>query len=385
MRMLKAKLVSTTVFFATLVLASPAFAGGQPGYEPDLVPSGATPGQCYARVKIPAQYSTSRENVMVEEGYSTVEVTQPKLASRQEEVLVKEASVRFEVRQPRYKTVSEQKLVRPAYDKLSVSAPQFKTVTETVQISAPRVVWKRGNPGRLAAQGYTVLSVADAGQQGRGYSSTTQYGQSGGATRCGEMCEIWCLVEEPGETMSVQRKVMTSPGDVRRTTVPAKYSTITKQVVADPGGVREIPIPAEYRNITVEDIVDPGGQRYVDVAPKYAGIDKKVLVAPERYEWRRVVCQPGTLRSSSSHSSYSSSSGSRSVYSGTTYGSMGSGSASGQYIGSVTGSANTLGAYESSGRVCRGSTCGQHQSAPQGQYYYGTNKPVQHHRHKTGH
>ncbi|HHL43218.1 MAG TPA: hypothetical protein ENJ42_06355 [Hellea balneolensis] len=384
MKHLSTKLTMTTALVASLGISIPAFAGGHPGYEPDLVPSGATPGQCYARVKIPAQYSTTRENVLVEEGYSTVEVSQPQLASRQEEVLVKEASVRYEVRQPRYKTVSEQMLVRPAYDKLSVSAPQFKTVTEKVQISAPRVVWKRGNPGRLAAQGYTILSVADAGQQGRGYSSTTQYGASGGATRCGEMCEIWCLVEEPGETMSVQRKVMTSPGQVRRTTVPAKYTNITKQVVADPGGVREIPIPAEYRNVTVEDIVDPGGERYVDVAPKYAGIDKKVLIAPERYEWRRVVCQPGTMRSGTTYSS------------GTTYGSGYSSSSStmGQYTGGTQsgtashtyGSAsNTLGSYESSGRVCTGSSCSGGHSQQGSTYYYGTDKPVNHHRHKSGH
>jgi len=287
---------STTLKFATALMlsagmSSMAFAGNYPTYEPDLLPSGAQAGQCYARVMIPAQYSTSQETVMVEEGYNKVQVHQPKLASRTEQVEIKQASVRYEVRQPTFRTVSEQKLVRPSYEKLSVSPPQFKTITETVQVSSPRTVWKRGNPGALRAQGYTIISVADAGIGGRGYRGTTDYGATGG-TSCGSMCEIWCLVEVPGESMSFNRRVMINPGQVRRTGVPAKYTTINRQIVADPGGVREIPVPAQYRSITVEDVIEPGGEHVTNVPPKYGQVNKRTLISGERYEWRRVVCNP---------------------------------------------------------------------------------------------
>jgi hypothetical protein len=142
---------------------------------------------------------------------------------------------------------------------------------------------------------------------GQGYSSTTQYGQSGG-TACGPTCEIWCLVEEPGVQQSFTRRVMSDPGGVQRHRVPAKYQTITKQVVADPGGVREVSVPGEYRTVTVEDMVDPGGAFSENVPPKYGNVQAKVIAETERYEWRRVVCKPGTgtMRSSYSHgSSYS--------------------------------------------------------------------------------
>ena len=337
------------VLLLSVSFAPQAFAGNPAIYEPSLLPSGAQAGQCYARVKIPAQYSSQRQNIVVEEGYNKVEVTQPRLASRQEQVEIKQASVRYEVRQPSFRTVTEQMMVRPSYDKLSVSAPAFNTVTETVQTSAPRTVWKRGNPGALTAQGYTVLSVADAGQNGRGYSSTTNYGVSSG-TQCGAMCEIWCLVEEPGQSVSFNRRVMTSPGEVRRTSVPAKYSAVTKQVVADPGGVREIPVPAQYRSMTVEDVVDPGSERLVTVPPKYASIDKKTLVSAERYEWRRVVCQPGSANNNSRSSSGHYSGGSNSYSSGT-YGSQ---------TNSSVNQPVTYGGNAQTG----------------GTYYYGTNKPV---------
>ena len=320
---------TAAILLAGTALAPAAFAGGQanPAYTPDLLPPSSNAGECYARVEVPAQYSTSSEQVIVEEGYTKVEVHQPTLAQRQENVMVKEASVRYRVKQPSYRSVTEQMLVRPAYDKLTVSAPQFSTVTETIQTSAPRLVWKRGNPGKLASQGYTIHSTADGGRFGQGYSSTTQYGASGG-DQCGPTCEIWCLVEEPAEQVAFNRKVMTSPGQVQRQSVPAKYQTIHKQVVSDPGGVEQIPVPAEYRSVTVEDVVDPGGERVVNIPPKYGDIQTKHLVAPSRYEWRRVLCAPGTgtIRSGASYSSSSTSHGAAAGYSsgayttGSTYG-----------------------------------------------------------------
>jgi len=290
---------------ATALFAGTAFAGNPagPAYTPDLLPANPNAGECYARVEIPAQYEHGSETVLTEDGFQRLQVLPPELATRQEDVLVKEASVRYQVRQPTYKTVSEQLLVRPSYDKLTVSAPQFSTATETIQTSAPQLVWKRGNPGKLRAQGYIIHSTADGGPNGQGYSSTTQYGTQGGA-QCGEMCEIWCLVEEPGQSVSYKRKVMTNPGGVQRVTVPAKYQTITKEVVADPGGVTEIPVPAEFRSYTVEDVVREASGQYVEVPAKWGQVHTKTLVAPARYEWRRVLCAPGSgaIRPSASYS-----------------------------------------------------------------------------------
>ena len=347
---------SAVILLAGTAIAPVAMAGNQ-GYAPhapELLPHASNPGECYARFEIPAEYSTSSEQIMVEEGYSTVEVHQPTLAARQENVMIKEASVRYRVRQPSYRSVTEQMLVRPAYDKLSVSAPQFSTVTETIQTSAPRLVWKRGNPGKLAAQGYTIHSTANGGSYSHGHSGATEFR---GATECGVACEIWCLVEEPGEQVQFNRKVMTSPGQVVRQSVPAKYQSIHKQVVSDPGGVEEIPVPAQYRSVTVEDVVDPGGERVVNVPPKYADVATKHLVAPSRYEWRRVLCAPGTGAGTVASSVTYGSSHATPSYSGSSYssGAYTSGAShhtsSGVVEGSpvVTGS-GYYGGYESSRR-----------------------------------
>jgi len=64
----------------------------------------------------------------------------------------------------------------------------------------------------------------------------------------------------------------------------------------------------------------------VNVPPVVGQVGTKTLISPERYEWRRVICQPGTGAGGSgltrSHSSYSNSGGHYS--SGTTYSQSGS-------------------------------------------------------------
>lgn len=282
-----------------------AFAGNPtpPMYTPDLLPPNPQTGECYARVEVPAQYRTDSETVMIQEQYTTLDVSQPQISSRQEDVLVKEASVRYEVRQPTYRTVTEKIMTRPAYEKLMVSPPQFAKQRETVKISNARLVWKKGNPAKLTSQGYKIHSTADAGARGQGYGGPGYKGHRSapdyafapeGATRCGPTCEIWCLVEEPAKHVTYDRKVLSKASEVRRVPVSAKYTAITKQVVSDPGGVREVPVPAQYRSITMET-VNPGyGTREVHVPAKYGTIGKKVMTSPSRYEWRRVVCLPGT-------------------------------------------------------------------------------------------
>lgn len=359
--------------------ASTAVAGNGPmgpGYTPDLLPANPAAGMCYARVEIPAEYRTQTQQVAVKDGYENLVVEDAQLITRQEQVEIKEASVRYEVRQPTFRSVSEQVMVRPAYDKLTVTPPKFETRTSCVDCAPPRLVWKRGNPGKLMAQGYIVHSTADAGMGGQGYSSTTQYGATGG-TNCGDACEIWCLVEVPGEQVEYNRQIIVKPAKVERQSVPAKYQSIMKQVVADPGGVREIPVPAEFRSITVEDIAREAQVRTVSTPAELATVASKILVTPERYEWRQVVCKPGTASytgaaTSSSYSStpsystgssatgYSSggySSGgytsgstvtSGSGYDGTTYGSTSHGS------GSTYSSGTSYGTHSSGGSTSGG-------------------------------
>lgn len=273
----------------------PALAGD--GYIPPLpsaVPSNPNAGECYARVEVPARYDTRMQQVLVHDGYSEYQVEQPVINSRAQEVMVKEPSVEYRVRQPRYSTVTEQMMVRPAYEKLQVSPPEFKTITETQQVTGPRLVWKKGNPAELRSQGYIIHSTANGGPGGQGFHSTTQYGATQTDPQlCGTACEIWCLVEEPGESVSYTRRVMVKPSTVHRVPVQARYQSIAKQVLVDPGGVEEIPIPAKYQTVMVEDVLPARASGSYDVPAQYDNVTVKVPVEEARYEWRRVICDTG--------------------------------------------------------------------------------------------
>lgn len=302
------RIIATSLTAFLMGGAGAAFAGDPVGF-PSALPPVANPGECYAQVKIPAQYATGSKTVVKADGFANLDVTSPQFQRRSETIMTKEPSTRYVVRQPTYRSVQDRILTRPGHDKLSVSAPQFSTVTETLQTSAPHLVWKRGNPAELQRQGYVIHSTADGrlrapagsgGYQGGSYATT----QAGGDS-CGPMCEIWCLVEEPGTSVTTSRRVLTAPPRIVRTPVAPQYKTVFKQVVADPGGVEEIPVPAEYTTIEVEDLIRPAEAYEVNVPPVMGEVQTKELISPERYEWRRVLCQPGTgtIRSGSSYQS----------------------------------------------------------------------------------
>jgi len=352
------RLISSSLTLMLMGGAGTALAG--PNAFPSALPPVANPGECYAQVKIPAQYHNGTETVVKADGYTKLEVAQAEFQSRREGVMVKEASTRYIVRQPTYQTVTEQVLVRPAHDRLSVSQPQFSTVTENLQTSAPHLVWKRGNPAELQRQGYVIHSTADGrlrgSAQGGSYQSGSYQGgsyattQNGGDT-CGPMCEIWCLVEEPGASVTTTRRVMSAPARVNRTPVAPEYTTVRKEVVTDHGGVQEIPIEAEWASVELHDLIRPAEAYEVYVPEEMGQVDTKVLISPESYEWRRVLCEPGTgtIRSGESFQSSDTSGGYHS--SGTTY-SSGSTSSHG-YTGGTTYSAPT---YSSHGTTYSGSS-----------------------------
>lgn len=264
---------SGLIVVAALAFGAPAFAGGSHGHHGPVVPGASTfpfeappdarPGECFARVKVPAQYRSVTERVVVDEGGSRVHVTPAQFASRTQQYMTREAGVRYEVRQPVYKTVSEQVMVRPGYKQLQVVPAEYRNVSQTVQVSAPHLAWK---PGRSLVDAAVKVTHTNQG-------------------------DVFCLVEEPGETQTISKRVQVRPESVHAVDVPPVYQTISKQVLVDPGGVRQIPVPAQYATLNTQVISQPAGHTETPLPPRYANVTKKVLVAPETFRWVRVLCK----------------------------------------------------------------------------------------------
>ncbi|VAV95218.1 hypothetical protein MNBD_ALPHA06-1983 [hydrothermal vent metagenome] len=265
MKQLKFLAGSSLAILAGLSLTTTAVADVGPGsnFPFDAPPQGKV-GECFARVMVPAQYETVTEQVVVDEGGNRIQVTAPQFAPQTQQYTVRENGVRYEVRQPTYRTVSEQVMVRPAYETLHVVPGEYRTVTEQVQISAPRLAWK---PGASLASRTGIRATK------------THQG------------EVYCLVEEPGETKSVSKRVQVRAEQVRAVMVPPVYQNITREVMVDPGGVREIPIPAKYANLTIQQLVQPAGQVSTAIAPRMGSVTRRVQTSGESFRWVKVLCE----------------------------------------------------------------------------------------------
>ena len=273
----------------------------------------AKPGECYAKVVVPAEYNT--ENV---------------------EVTVSEASVRFETIPAEYEVVEEKVLVKEAAKKIVPVPAEYETATEVVELAPAKKEWLAGkkrsalpaSPALLAAITSSGIKLEEqpVGSCLSEYFVPAQYKDEEVRvlkTAAYDKIEVepaayeWVeeqvlvkeaskkVVEVPAEYETVTEEVLVAPattmwkpgrGPVQRidnstgeimclVEVPAKYETVTRKVVKTPASTKEIEIPAEYEVQRVQKLVKPAQERRVKVEPTYETLSKRVLVAEEKFFW----------------------------------------------------------------------------------------------------
>jgi hypothetical protein len=176
-----------------------------PESELSALPPSAAPGECYAKVYIPATFKTVTERV-----------------------LVQEASEELEVIPAEFKWVEEQICVKQASTQLEVVPAEYKWAEKTIQTAA-------------AYTGWVIQKAADC--------VTPDKKDITG--------EVFCLRTTPPEHKTIRIKCLAKPPTCREVNIPAEYQTIRRQVVAKPASTRRIPIPAEYEDITKTVMVCP--------------------------------------------------------------------------------------------------------------------------------
>ncbi len=231
----------------------------------------AHPGECFARMKVAAQYDMVPRQIAVAAPYQRAKLTQAQFGSETEKVLVKDAHIRYVVSQPKFAVKHEQVIIKPAHDRLEVVPARFSYVAETVQVSEPRLVWKRG------------------------------VGLSGVSRQDPRTGDTWCLVEEAGETQTIQKRMVSQPEQVRRVPIAAQTVSVSRQVLVQQGGIKQIDVPAEYRDFTVQRMIAPASSGSYNVPEEVDTIMTKTLRTSERFEWVEVLCDtnsgPATIKS----------------------------------------------------------------------------------------
>jgi len=290
--------------------SSPGFA--EPVDATRTLPN-AKPGECYAKVVIPAQYKT--ENV---------------------DVTAREASVRFEMVPAKYQMVEEKVLVKEAAKKIIPVPAEYEVTSETVELAPAGKAWLAGrkraalpaSPALLAAVGSSGVKLDEqpVGACLSEYYVPAQYKKedvrvlkSAGFDKIEvepaayEWAEEKVLIKEatkkvvevPAVFETVTEKVLVAPattvwkagrGPVQRidnstgeimclVEIPAKYKIVKRKVIKTPATTKEVAIPAEYAVQRVSKLVKPAQERRIKVEPTYETLSKRVLAAEQKFFW----------------------------------------------------------------------------------------------------
>lgn len=167
----------------------------------------AQPGQCFARVKLPATYKTQSRRVLIQ----------------------KATAKRVLVRAPQYRWVNKKVLVRKQSYKSRTIPAQYKTVVNRVMVKPAYNTWRKGH---------------------------------GAITRIDNMTgEIMCRVKIPAVYKTVKKRVLVRPAKTLRTFVPAVYKTVKQKQFVSPALYKTVRTPDRYK--TKNYRVKTGGARYV--------------------------------------------------------------------------------------------------------------------------
>ena len=273
----------------------------------------AKPGQCYAKVMIPARYETKAEKV-----------------------LVREAAEKIETIPAKYEWVEEKVTLNAAHTKLVPVAAKYEKVSEKIEVSPAMKIWVTGMKKSGIPVSPTLLSAAKAsgvklneaepGMCFREYYQPAQFKTETKDILVKEASEkvetipakyetveekvlvkeaSKKIVEVPATYETVTEKVLIEPaktvwkkgkGPIERidnTTgeimclveIPAKYKTIKKQVIKTAATTKEVEVPAVYETVKVSKLVAPAEEKRTKVPEVYKQLAKRVKTADASFSW----------------------------------------------------------------------------------------------------
>lgn len=245
----------------------------------------AKPGQCYAKVMLPAQYQI-----------------------KEEKVLVREAAEKIDTIPARYEWVEQKVTVTPPQTRLLPVPAVYEEVTEKVEVSPSQRQWLNSLRKNALPASPVLLSAAKADgvrldEAEPGMCFKEYYQQAQYKT---DMKEV--LVKEASEQVetipatyeTVEEKVMIKEASRKLVEVPATYETLTEEVLVEPaktiwkkgGGVIEkidnttgevmclVEVPARYKTIEKQVVKTPATTRIEEIPAVYTIVKVQKLVNP---------------------------------------------------------------------------------------------------------
>ncbi len=227
-----------------------------------LLPPNAKPGECYARVFIPATEKQVERRVLVKEESERLDIVAAKYEWIDETIETQSASVELEVIPAQFETREKVVTVEPEREDQTAEAPIYETVEEQVLVRAAYTTWQKGE------------------------GPIQRYDEATG--------EIMCLVTIPAEYVTIQKQVVRTPARVVTKPVAAKTQTLETRVMIAPPSTREIEIPARFETVKVQKLTAPTQVVKVAIPAEYETLRETVKETAGKMEWRPILCATNT-------------------------------------------------------------------------------------------
>ena len=303
---------------ATMLPATKAIAASDEGTKDRIdatntLPN-AKPGECYAKVIVPAKFETKTEKVLVKPESEKVEIKPAKFDVTEKSIVAKEG-----------------------YTKIKSIPAKFREEVEEIEVSPASTVWvtslgKKGipaSPALLAAAKTNGIAIEDAkvGQCFKEYFIPAKYEQVEKEVLVKEESEDIKVapaqfeeaqenvvvkqaskkkVYKPAEYETVEEKIEIEPakavwkkgdGPITRidnstgeimclVQVPAKYQTIKKTVLKSEPAIDVVEVPEETKAVKVSKLVSDATIDKVKIPAKYKKVTITKKVADASFVWR---------------------------------------------------------------------------------------------------
>jgi hypothetical protein len=316
-RIASAALLSVAVTMAIQAYAEEGDTGASNPIDATGTLPAAKPGECYAKVLVPAEFEVRPEEIEVQPEQETTELVQATFDVEDKEVQV-----------------------RPEYTTLKVISPKYRTEKEEVEVEPARTEWvtrldRKGipaSPALLVAAKTSGVDIDDVkpGQCFREFYTPAKFEQKDKEVLIKEEAEDYKITEaafeDDVETVTVkesytvkslvkavydtvEEKIEIEPakavwkkgtGLVERidnTTgeimclveVPPKYEVLTKTILKTPATIEETEVPAVTKDIPVKKLVSDAEQEKVKIDAEYTKVVTRAKVEDAQFTWRDVA------------------------------------------------------------------------------------------------
>ena len=273
----------------------------------------AKPGECYAKVVIPAQYRTESSTVVVKEASEQLKIIPAKYETVEERILVSEAGSELKVVPATFGTDTETYEVSPASTSWVMSSVNSGIGADSALVALARAngaAIDSARPGQCFHEHYAPASyktvtermlVTEASEQVKlsaaQYEWVEQRVMVSPASR--KLVEVPAVFETRQERVKVEdaktvwkkgrgavEKIDHGTGDILcLVEVPAVYKTISKRVLKTAASTRVIEEPARYETVRVRKLVADAQETRVAVPAKYQNVTKRIKESDGTHTW----------------------------------------------------------------------------------------------------